>query len=52
MAKRKCSFDILEKERNNMRNTWKILNVILRPKTTTCTDKFVSGDVSITDLNR
>ncbi len=48
MAKRNYFSDILEKERNNMRNTWKILNSILRPKTTASTDKFVSGDVSIT----
>ena len=31
LAKQNYFSNILEKERNNMRNTWKILNSIMRP---------------------
>ena len=48
LAKRNYFADLLEKEKNNMRNTWKVINSIIRPKTNTCTDKFVSENTTYT----
>ena len=48
LAKRNYFADLLEKEKNNMRNIWKVINSIIRPKTNTCTDKFVSENTTYT----
>ena len=45
LAKQNYFSNILEKERNNMRNTWKILNSIIRPNNhKKCSEKNVSGN--------
>ena len=48
LAKWNYFADLLEKEKNNMRNTWKVINSIIRPKINTCTDKFVSENTTYT----
>ena len=45
LAKRNYFTNLLEKEKNNMRNTWKVLNSIIRPKNyKKCSEKFVSNN--------
>ena len=51
MAKKQYYSDILEMEKNNMRNTWKVINSIIRTNTKTCTEKFVSGNKTYTCPN-
>ena len=52
LAKQTYFSNILEKERNNMRNTWKILNSIIRPNNhKKCSEKFVSGNETYTCPN-
>jgi exonuclease III len=48
LAKQNYFCDLLEKEKNNMRNTWKVLNSILRPKTNTNCETFTSGNKTYT----
>ena len=43
LAKQNYFSNLLEKEKNNMRNTWKVLNSIIRPNShIKCSEKFVS----------
>ena len=45
LAKRNYFTNLLEKEKNNMRNTWKVLNSIIRPNNyKKCSEKFVSNN--------
>lgn len=45
LAKQSYYSDLFKRERNNMKNTWKVLNSIIRSKTRTCCEKFVSNDL-------
>ncbi len=47
-AKRNYYSELLEDEKNNMRNTWKIINSIIRKKTKTSNEKFVLDNKDIT----
>ena len=48
LAKKNYFSDLLEKEKNNMRNTWKVINSIIRPKTIKHTEKFTLGNKTVT----
>ena len=48
LAKRNYYCDLLDQEKNNIKNTWKVLNSIIRTKTKHCTEKFVSDNVTYT----
>ncbi len=48
VAKRNHYANLLDMEKNNMRNTWKIINSIIRHKSKTCTEKFVHEDKMVT----
>ena len=52
LAKQNYFSNLLEKEKNNMRNTWKVLNSIIRPNShTKCSEKFVSENEIYTCTN-
>ena len=52
LAKQNYFSNVLEKEKNNMRNTWKVLNSIIRPNShTKCSEKFVSENEIYTCTN-
>ena len=48
LAKKNYFSNLLEKEKNNMRNTWKVINSIIRPKTIKHTEKFTLGNKTMT----
>ena len=48
LAKQKYYSDLLEQEKCSMRNTWKIINSIIRSKCTKCSEKFVIGNKTYT----
>ena len=48
LAKQNYYCDLLKSEKNNMRNTWKIINSIIRSKSNTYSEKFVSKNSTIT----
>ena len=53
LAKKNYFSNLLENENNNMRNTWKILNSILRPNSSKkCSEKFVSENDVYTCPNK
>ena len=49
LAKQNYFSSLLEKEKYNMKNTWKILNSVLRNNKRTVTEKFVKGNKTISD---
>ena len=53
LAKQNHFSNLLEQEKNNMRNTWKILNSIIRPNCSKqFSEKFVSGNEVYTYPNK
>ena len=48
LAKQNYYCDLLKSEKNYMRNTWKIINSIIRSKSNTYSEKFVSNNSTIT----
>ena len=51
LAKQNYFSNLLDKEKHNMRNTWKILNSILRTSKKPMSNKFVKNNVTLTDSN-
>ena len=51
LAKQNYFSNLLDKEIHNMRNTWKILNSILRTSKKPMSNKFVKNNVTLTDSN-